>query len=168
MGEEAEVSKLFYDYETLVGDLQHIVRDMSVAQYKPDVVVGPGRGAYFPGVMLSHYFEVPFEGFRWQYRDGDLQDESTLKHILDKHQNDKILVVDDINDTGHTLLSIDNYAFEWAANEVVDIQLKYATLLSKSTSNFEQVDFYARELTPDYDPWVVFPYEQWWNFKEIE
>jgi hypoxanthine phosphoribosyltransferase len=167
MGEEAEVSKLFYDYETLVGDLQHIVRDMSVAQYKPDVVVGPGRGAYFPGVMLSHYFEVPFEGFRWQYRDGNLQDESTLEHIIDKHQSDKILIVDDINDTGTTLQSIDNYIFEWATNEVVDIQLKYATLLTKSTSSFEQVNFYARELTPDYDPWVVFPYEQWWNFKEI-
>ena len=78
MGEETEVSKLYYDYETLTGDLQHIVRDMSVAQYKPDVIVGPGRGAYFPGVMLSHYFDVPFEGFRWQTRDGLLQDESKL------------------------------------------------------------------------------------------
>ena len=64
-------------------------------------------------------------------------------------------------------LDIDNFIFEWATNEVVDIQLKYATLLTKSTSSFEQVNFYARELTPDYDPWVVFPYEQWWNFKEI-
>jgi len=168
MGEETEVSKLYYDYETLTGDLQHIVRDMSVAQYKPDVIVGPGRGAYFPGVMLSHYFDVPFEGFRWQTRDGLLQDESTLKHILDKHQNDNILIVDDINDTGVTLLSIDDYVFTWAGDNVVDIKVKYATLLSKSTSNFEQVDFYARELTPDFDPWVVFPYEQWWNFKEIE
>ena len=63
MGEEVEVTKLFYDYETLVGDLQHIVRDMSVAQYKPDVVIGPGRGAYFPGVMLSHYFYCVSFGF---------------------------------------------------------------------------------------------------------
>ena len=118
--------------------------------------------------MLSHYFDVPFEGFRWQLRDGELQDESTLRHILDKHQHDKILLVDDINDTGATLLGIDDFIFTWASQEMVDIQLKYATLLSKSTSSFEQVDFYARELTPDYDPWVVFPYEQWWNFKETK
>ena len=163
MGEESEV-KLFYDYETLTGDLQHIVRDMSVAQYKPDVIIGPGRGAYFPGVMLSHYFEVPFEGFRWQTRDGVLQDESTLRHILDKHQDDNILIVDDINDTGTTLLGITN------AMDKPDYfaDIKTATLINKTTSSFEDVDFYARELTPDYDPWVVFPYEQWWNFKETK
>jgi hypoxanthine phosphoribosyltransferase len=141
---------------------------MAHDSYHPDVVIGPGRGAYPFGVMLSHYFEVPFEAFRWQTRDGVLQDESTLKHILDKHQNDNILLIDDINDTGLTLLSIDDFAFKWATDEVVDIKLKYATLLSKSTSLFEQVEFYARELTPDYDPWVVFPYEQWWNFKETK
>ena len=62
MGEKAKV-KEFYSYESLTEDLLTVVRDMHLANYKPDVVIGPGRGAYFPGVMLSHYFDVPFEAF---------------------------------------------------------------------------------------------------------
>ena len=167
MGEKAKV-KEFYSYESLTEDLLTVVRDMHLANYKPDVVIGPGRGAYFPGVMLSHYFDVPFEAFRWQTRDGNIEDSDTLLHIIEKHQNDKILIIDDINDSGTTLESIDSAVYTWAAKEIVDIQVNYATLLSKSTSTFTDVDFYARELTPDYNPWIVFPYEQWWNFKEMK
>ena len=167
MGEKAKV-KEFYSYESLTEDLLTVVRDMHLANYKPDVVIGPGRGAYFPGVMLSHYFDVPFEAFRWQTRDGNIEDSDTLLHIIEKHQNDKILIIDDINDSGTTLESIDSAVYNWAAKEIVDIQVNYATLLSKSTSTFTDVDFYARELTPDYNPWIVFPYEQWWNFKETK
>ena len=77
MGEETQV-KEFYSYESLTTDLLTVVRDMHIKNYKPDVIVGPGRGAYFPGVMLSHYFSVPFEGFRWQTRDGNIEDSETL------------------------------------------------------------------------------------------
>lgn len=162
------MKKLFYSYESLTKDLQSIVRDMSVAHYKPDVVIGPGRGAYLMGVMLSHYFDIPFRGFNWQTRDGHFEDHKTLEHILEKYKESQILVVDDINDTGTTLSSIDEALYGYAVNEMIDIDIKYATLLSKTSSVFDDVDFYARELTPDYDPWVVFPYEQWWNFQSDE
>ena len=158
--------KLFYNYETLVNDLQDIVRDMALAQYKPEVIIGPGRGGYLIGVMLSHYFDVPFRGFNWQTRDGEFEDSTTLKHILEKYKDSKILLVDDINDTGKTLKAIDDVLYDYALDKMIDINIKYATLLSKSSSSFQDIDFYARELTPDYNPWVVFPYEQWWNFQE--
>lgn len=146
-------------------DLQSIVRDMAVDNYKPDVVIGPGRGAYLMGVMLSHYFDIPFRGFNWQTRDGHFEDVKTLEHILEKYKDSRILLVDDINDTGTTLSHIDEAIYSYALEEVIDIDVKCATLLTKTTSQYEDVDFYARELTPDYDPWVVFPYEQWWNFQ---
>lgn len=160
--------KLFYSYETLVKDLHSIVRDMALADYRPEVIIGPGRGGYLIGVMLSHYFDVPFRGFTWQTRDGHFEDEKTLGHILDKYSERSILLVDDINDTGVTLQHIEDSLYEYALQEMLDIDLKIATLLNKSTSNFTNVDFYAKELTPDYDPWVVFPYEQWWNFEESQ
>ena len=60
MGEKAEVKKLFI-HENLVNDCTSIVRDMLLIAYKPDVVIGPGRGGYSIGVMFN-YFDVPFRG----------------------------------------------------------------------------------------------------------
>ena len=92
------MDKLYYSYGDMISDCRVIVRDMAHDNFKPDVIIGPGRGAYPFGVMLSHYFEVPFEAFRWQTRDGAIEDSETLQHILSKYKDKKILIVDDIND----------------------------------------------------------------------
>ena len=100
------MDKLYYSYDEMISDCRVIVRAMAHDNFKPDVIVGPGRGAYPFGVMLSHYFEVPFEAFRWQTRDGKIEDSETLQHILSKYKDKKILIVDDINDTVTTLICI--------------------------------------------------------------
>ena len=100
------MEKLHYSFIDLQKDLNSIIQQMVVDGFKPDVIIGPGRGGFIPGVMLSHYFGAPFEGIRWQQRDGNIKDDKTLKHIMQKHMGDNILVIDDINDTGTTLKSI--------------------------------------------------------------
>ena len=128
---------------------------MAVNGYRPNVVIGPGRGGYPIGIMMSHYFNVPFEGFNWQTRDGKIEDSTTLKNILSKYNDTSILIVDDINDTGTTLNGI--------CNLIEHQDITVCTLFNKTMSSFKDVDYYARECTPDYDPWIVFPYEEWWK-----
>ena len=87
------MAKLFYSNTDLEKDLSEITRQIHVSGFKPDVVIGPGRGAYVMGVMLSHYFEVPFHGFEWQTRDHEMIKESTrLETILSKYSSDDILL----------------------------------------------------------------------------
>ncbi len=154
------MDKLYYSYDEMISDCRVIVRDMAHDNFKPDVIIGPGRGAYPFGVMLSHYFEVPFEAFRWQTRDGKIEDSETLQHILSKYKDKKILIVDDINDTGTTLIGI---------NEVVNgldffnQVISYATLFDKESSKFSKVDYTANIVLPDQERWIVFPYEEWWR-----
>ena len=154
------MDKLYYSYDEMISDCRVIVRAMAHDNFKPDVIVGPGRGAYPFGVMLSHYFEVPFEAFRWQTRDGKIEDSETLQHILSKYKDKKILIVDDINDTGTTLICI---------NEVVNgldffnQSISYATLFDKESSKFSKVDYTANVVLPDQERWIVFPYEEWWK-----
>ena len=154
------MDKLYYSYDEMISDCRVIVRDMAHDNFKPDVIIGPGRGAYPFGVMLSHYFEVPFEAFRWQTRDGKIEDSETLQHILSKYKDKKILIVDDINDTGTTLIGI---------NEVVNgldffnQAISYATLFDKESSKFSKVDYTANVVLPDQERWIVFPYEEWWK-----
>ena len=154
------MDKLYNSYDEMISDCRVIVRAMAHDNFKPDVIMGPGRGAYPFGVMLSHYFEVPFEAFRWQTRDGKIEDSETLQHILSKYKDKKILIVDDINDTGTTLIGI---------NEVVNgldffnQSISYATLFDKESSKFSKVDYTANVVLPDQERWIVFPYEEWWK-----
>ena len=164
MGKEATMSKLYYSFTDLSKDLQNIIQQMTLNDYRPDVIIGPGRGAYVPGVMLSHYYKTKFEGFNWQTRDGNIKDSDTLKKILSKYCRKKVLFIDDVNDSGETLIGIKSYIDEFCiTNPECPTSVTYATLFNKEGSEFKNVDYHARTLTLDYDPWIVFPYEEWWK-----
>lgn len=156
---------LLYTNEDLKNDLVELTRQMAKDGFCPNVIIGPGRGAYIPGVMLSHFYNVPFEGFTWQTRDGDTRDESKVVNAVFPYFNKtKILIVDDVNDSGKTLAGITE-----AINTATDLWqgappvIKIATLFNKEQSHFDGVDYYAQRLTLDYDPWIIFPYEVWWK-----
>ena len=158
--------KLHYTNEQLEGDLVELTRQMAIDEFKPSIIIGPGRGAFIPGVMLSHFYNVPFEGFTWQSRDGSEEDRGTLSKILDKHLRGdmtNMLIIDDINDTGKTLSDIMGYVRTVSMLVIGQSSIKVATLFSKEQSEFKTVDYYARSLTLDNNPWVIFPYENWWK-----
>lgn len=163
------MAKLYYSNEDLQKDLSEITRQIAVSGWKPDVVIGPGRGAFVMGVMLSHYFEVPFHGFEWQTRDHEMIKESTrLETILSKYSMQNILLVDDINDSGSTLIGMSGVVNEWDSTEnnnnlMLHESLKYATLFDKESSDFADVSFTGNRVTPEEEKWIVFPYEEWWK-----
>ena len=101
--------KEYQSWTTLEKYLSDIVRQIALDEFNPDVILGPGRGGYPVGVMLSHYYNVPFHGFEWTTRDHGMIKESTrLETILSKYSSDDVLIVDDINDSGETLTAIDD------------------------------------------------------------
>lgn len=163
------MAKLYYSNQDLQKDLSEITRQIAVSGWKPDVVIGPGRGAFVMGVMLSHYFEVPFHGFEWQTRDHEMIKESTrLETILSKYSMQNILLVDDINDSGSTLIGMSGVVNEWDSTEnnnnlMLHESLKYATLFDKESSDFADVSFTGNRVTPEEEKWIVFPYEEWWK-----
>jgi len=158
--------KQYYTHDQMKNDLVELTRQMSADGFRPDVIIGPGRGAYIPGVMLSHFYDVPFEGFTWQSRDGSEEDRGTLSKILDRHLRGdmtNMLIIDDINDTGKTLSDIMGYVGTVSTLVLGQSSIKTATLFSKESSPVN-VDYVAREILPNGDRvWVSFPYEEWWN-----
>lgn len=148
----------FLSFKDLSDALADICRQMAVDNFKPEFIVGPSRGGLLLGVMLSHYYNVPFYPLEWQTRDGSTQDFAKLSSIIEQNKFKNMLLVDDINDSGNTLNSITT-----SVNQLMfGGDMRTATIYSKTTSIVE-VDYSVVELTPDNDAWIIFPYEEWWR-----
>ena len=150
--------KLYVSDKMFRDSLIEIIRQSIHDEWRPEVITGPNRGGLQMGVMLSHFFRVPFVALQWQTRDGEGRDHAGLNSFFEKYNEHKILLVDDINDTGKTLLDIFEHCPKYLHKNI-----NVATLFHKTTSAYQDISYYAHELTPDNDPWVVFPYEEWWN-----
>ncbi len=155
------MSKVYYSWSDIDGMMADITQQMATQMLRPHVVLGPSRGGLPIGVMMSHYFDIPFHGFEWQTRDGKVQNSNQLKQLLSKYNGKRIVIIDDINDTGTTLQGIHDIVIE----ADMDKNVKYVTLLEKQSSDFE-VHIMAKYLGEEEENnWIVFPYEEWWNGK---
>lgn len=157
---ETTIDKLHCDHH----DLERLVLDICVAieedNWKPDLIVGPGRGGLLPGVMLSHYFGIPFYALNWSTRDMNRQvSEAALAEEMQSGL--KVLLIDDICDTGETLSGI---IHDWESNlydTTLDLggDIRVATLHYRRSCDYE-VDYIGEFIT---DEWVVYPWESWWG-----
>ena len=73
------MTKLYYTWDDINSMMGDITQQMATQMLKPHVVLGPGRGGFPIGVMMSHYFDIPFHGFEWQTRDGAVQNSNQLQ-----------------------------------------------------------------------------------------
>lgn len=130
-----------------------IVSQIKEDSWQPDAVVGLLRGGGVPGIIISHLLDVPFYGLNVSStKDRD------YKVVYDQYlrTNRKVLVVDDINDTGKTLLQFQKQ------NDRGDDNIRYATLIDNMGSSFLNVSYTAETIDKrEYDRWQVFPWENY-------
>lgn len=128
--------------------------------FVPDVIIIVGRGGFIPGTLLTYKLGVKtVHSFSVQtYNEKDVKTGSIISiqepgHSLElKHKNSKVLVVDDISDSGHTL---DYIKSELTTNYGLT-NIKFATLFTKNKTVFLP-DYYVTEYPND--TWLIFPWE---------
>lgn len=150
-----------YDFE--VRDLLlNIVRDCALQDFRPSAIVAPNRGGLPLGVMLSHYFECPLFPVQVSLRDAPIVNAMEVQRELrEAWRQGPVLFIDDINDTGNTLLKVK----ELATGVPLAGEIRYAVLFEKPSSQ-DAADFVGSYIDEDYqDAWVVFPWEDWWSRK---
>jgi hypoxanthine phosphoribosyltransferase len=122
-------------------------------QFQPDIVIGVAKGGVIPARILSDLIETPqlAEVQIELYQDiAQPALEPILKQPLNTTVNNKkILIVDDIADTGKSLKLAQSYLREQGA-----LETKTATLYFKPKS-ITKPDFYEKQT----NNWVVFPWE---------
>jgi len=127
------------------------------SSFKPDVIVGVTRGGWVPARVLSDLLGVPdFATVRVEFYLGvaETRNEPVLiQGVSAVVTGKKVLIVDDVADTGKSLQLAREHVLQQGATEV-----KIATVYRKPWSVIKP-DYYETETSC----WVVFP----WETKEI-
>ena len=123
---------------------------------KVDLVVSIGSGGMVPGVIISKILNVPVVNIG--VKSYSIDNTQTYKaNFYQKFEfrssrHKKILVVDDINDTGYTLASVNIYLMSTYLKET---DVEYLTIFSKQRTVFP-----CKSLQQvDNDTWIEFPWE---------
>lgn len=161
--EEEVMASPKYEYlshKTMDAYYSEVIRSMANAGLVPDIIIALSRGGLDFGVKMSNYYDdarlVPLV---WQTRDGDVQQVDQLRDIMSEVKGGNVVIVDDILDTGETLIQIEQEVRDF----VGDADIYFAVAIENTEADFE-VDFSAREIQRSEDTqWFVFPWENWWN-----
>jgi len=118
---------------------------------RPDVVVGIARGGLIPAMVIADRLRVPLDIINIKsYR--ALGVKGTLK-VYDVMYEDiadrKVLIVDDVADTGETFLFVSEHMMKKGARVVI-----LASIFLKPWSRVRP-NYFVEET----DEWIVFPWE---------
>jgi len=157
--------KLIVKFEDYLDAVEKLAQEISI-NYKPTVLVGIMRGAAPVIDILSRIFKLPtaylviqsYSGKKMENEQGELIFARDISSIAKDKDFKNILLVDDLSDSGMTLLkSIDWLKkYDPIKNYIKDI--KTACLWKKKSSKFIP-DFCPIKL--NYDPWIVQPTEHY-------
>lgn len=146
-------NKLYFTNIQMRNALIQIEDKLVHSNWIPDVIMGVNRGGVIPGVYLSHRIQRKHIPVDVRLRDhSDTTNLDALYRALDK--GEKVLIIDDINDTGATF---EHIRFNCNRNTNV----RYAAVINNKPSPFI-VDYHGYEIDKSVeDRWVVFPWEDW-------
>ncbi len=148
------MNKLWYSWEEMRRDVNVLARDIVLDNFDPVVIVGLSRGGLTPGVMLSHWFKKPFKSVA-----SALRDFPEWEEYLPRPTDKRVLIVDDICDSGETFQRMLSHI----TKKAIGVDVRFVTLWWNNECDFEPT-YYVREIAKDStNTWVHFPWEQWWN-----
>jgi len=137
-------------YELLLNLADKILKD----GFKPDVIVGISRGGWTPARIMSDLLENPeLASVKAEFYLGvaETKGEPVITQPVSVSvRRKKVLVVDDVADTGKSLRLVRNHLREHGASKV-----KVATIYYKPWSIMVP-DYYERETSS----WIIFPWER--------
>jgi len=165
------IKKHYYSWTDIERMCVSIVTQMYKDNWRPDYIVGITRGGNVPATIISNMTGIRCEAIKVSLRDDDSESESNCWMAEDafgyETEPKKILIVDDINDTGATFNWITK---DWQAsclpddpkwNRVWGNNVKFATLTDNLASeSVNPIAYTCHEINKaEEDVWLVYPWE---------
>jgi hypoxanthine phosphoribosyltransferase len=113
-----KMSQISYDYANRKGvhpisweDFHGICKALalSVSHFQPEVILPIGRGGYYPGTLIAHLLQIEIYPVRVSRRINDVVKYNEPQWIIAppaEIANRRVLVVDEICDSGETILMV--------------------------------------------------------------
>jgi len=148
--------KHYYTWTDIENMCHDICYQMYKENYRPDYIVGITRGGNVPATIISNMTGIRCEAIKVSLRDDTSPLESNTWMSEDALAGKKILIVDDINDTGETF----NWIMQdWGINDTQD-NVRFAVLTENLSSDFGIVKYSSHEVNKaEKDVWLVYPWE---------
>ena len=141
-------------------DVNTLCRAVMLDKYDPNVIVGIARGGLLPGIMMSHWMNKPFKPII-----AALRDFPEWEDYLPRKTDKRVLIMDDVCDSGETFHKIRNFIKGPRKNQPLELptEIRFAVLWWNNECNFEP-HYYVNEIAKDStNTWIHFPWESWWN-----
>lgn len=158
--------KVFVTARTLLLESVRLARRVHASGFRPDFLIGIWRGGTPPGIVLHEYLRLhghdPYhtsiktQSYRGMQRGGEGVEIKGLEHVIDVvDAADRLLLVDDVFDSGHTMAAILEAIRRQARRNAPEMRI--ATVYYKPSKNRTAIE-------PDWwqvetDEWIVFPHE---------
>ncbi len=150
----------FVTWEDIVRWTKDVAKKVKASGFRPDVVVALARGGWIPGrILCDHLLVKDLFSIKTEHwgitatRDGQAR---VVHDVPVSLKGRKVLVVDDITDTGQSLKMAYERVLEHEPKEA-----KTATMLHITHSKFVP-HYYSEEVPAEDWTWFVFP----WNYYE--
>ncbi|QGA53562.1 phosphoribosyltransferase [Sulfolobus sp. E5-1-F] len=125
------------------------------SNYIPDVLVAVLTGGIVPAKLLSDLLDlkvIRYIDIKFYRSVGKTESKPVIRSVYtDSLEGKKVLVVDDVADTGETLEAVSNVITMFNPAKVMT-----ATLYLKPWSK-RFPDFYYKQI----DKWIIFPWDKW-------
>ncbi len=164
--EPAGPEKVYIDAGTLLTDSVRLARLVWDDGYRPNYLIGVWRGGTPPGVAIHEFFRtrglepyhttIKTQSYSGMQRGGSGVEIKGLGHIIDVIEaTDRVLIVDDVFDTGHTMVAILEEIAALARRNAPECRV--ATVYYKPEKN--ETDLEPHYFTVADNRWIVFPHE---------
>ncbi len=164
IGPGSTLQSYYYAWGTFVNDCAELAQRIEATGGTPDVIVGIARGGWFPAAQLAMLFgeDAPLSLRSLHLASYGKTREAGMMAIIHNGiagaftPQQSVLVVDDVCETGHSLVKAVALLEAWGAQHIRTAVLMYKP--TKSTTGFVP-GFWIHET----DRWIIYPweYERW-------
>ena len=141
--------------------LARIAKEIRDRGISVDVIVGIARGGLVPARFLADFLlvsDIKVVSAGFYVAPGKRMDKPVIYTPITEDLSGKtVLLVDDVADTGETLIEVQRHLRERGAERV------YTAVIYVKPWNKAKVDFYAKETSA----WIIFPWERVETAKQI-
>ena len=143
-------------YDQFLDEVEAVAKQIEADEWRPDFLVGIGRGGLVPAAFLSHRTGIALLSVDHSSGESDFAGDLLEKLAARIRAGRRILIVDDINDSGGTIAAL-RAAIDGKSGNAAGLRI---AVLVHNIRSRAVAEYHGTEIDRAADKrWFVFPWE---------